>query len=61
MHRFGKAGTFKDAPVNAPKSCEQGLTGIFVGYAINSSGDCMMMLDPNNIFFNGTIPVMSLF
>ena len=50
MHRFGKAGTLKDAPVNAPKSRELGLTGIFVSYAINSSGDCMMMLDPNNKF-----------
>ena len=57
MHRFGEAGTFKDAPVNAPKSSERGLTGIFDGYAVNSSGNCMMMLDPNNNFqrFEATI------
>ena len=47
---FGMAGTFKDTPANPPKMRERGCTGLFVGYQTDSSGDCMIIVDPKNKF-----------
>ena len=50
MQPWGMAGTIKDAPTNAPKSRHRGITCMFVGYKSDSSGDCMIMVDPTNWF-----------
>lgn len=50
MHSFGKAGTLKDYPENSTKSRKRGITCMFVGYVPTSSGNCAVLVDPNNCF-----------
>jgi hypothetical protein len=47
LRTWGEVGTVKTKSLATPKLADRGLQCMFVGYALDHSGDCYRMWDPN--------------